>query len=129
MPLGASAKPREAPARRWKAVTLLASAGWDTLMPACGRTGALGGISYGVPQSAGEPHATQPVSTKALGEGHTRMTTRIGAPQTGQRAVSGGGGVCWIGWSSLGWACTIRRRMVAIETAQLVWSKPQWRTF
>ena len=36
-----------------------------------------------------------------------RMTTRIGAPQVGQRAASGGGGVRGGGWPSLGCACTI----------------------
>ena len=57
------------------------------------------------------------------------MTTRIGAPQVGQRAVRGRGGERGGGWPSRGWACTIMRRMDASGMAQLGWSKPKWRTF
>ena len=41
------------------------------------------------------------------------MTTRIGAPQVGQRAASGVGDWRGVGWPSRGWPCTIIRRMVA----------------
>ena len=57
-----------------------------------GRTGAVGGhtVSYAARQPR---HGAQLVSTKSLGAGHTRMTTRMGVPQVGQRAVNGFGGV------------------------------------
>ena len=79
--------------------------------------------------SSGQRPAAQLVSTKALGEVHRRMTTCIGAPQVGQRAASGCGGLrCSAGhrWgvpahSSGGWS---RAGM-----AQLAWRKPKWRTF
>ena len=57
------------------------------------------------------------------------MMTRIGASQVGQRAARGGGGLRCVGWSLLGCPCPIIRRMVAGGMAQLVWSKPQCRTF
>jgi hypothetical protein len=44
----------------------------------------------------GHRPVAQPVSTKALGEVHTRMTTRTGAPQIGQRAAGGGWGRGWL---------------------------------
>ncbi len=127
--MGASEAPREASVRRWKAVALPPAAVLCGLIPACGRTGAVGVPPRVAPRSSGQRHAAQPVSTKALGEVHTRMTTRIGAPQVGQRAASGGGGGRCGSWPSLGWACTIMRRMVASGRAQLAWSKPKWRTF
>ena len=92
--MGVSAEPRETFARRWKTVALPAATVLCGLRPACRRTGTVGVISRVVPRSSEEPHAPQPVSTTALGEVHTRMTTRIGAPQVGQRAAPGGGGVC-----------------------------------
>src|SRR5919108_6642222 len=92
MPLGASEKPRRRlrdAGRWWCSRYPPACTG---LMPAWGRTGAVGGISRVVPRSSGEPHAAQPVSTKALGEVQRRITTHIGAPQVGQRATRSGGG-------------------------------------
>src|SRR5438128_485302 len=89
--MGASAEPREASARRWKTGALPAAAVVCGLIPACRHTGTVGVISRVVPRSSEKPHAPQPVSTQALGEVHTRMTTRIGAPQGGQRAAHGGG--------------------------------------
>ena len=113
--MGASAEPRDASARRGKAVALPTISRLGGLMLACGRTGAVGGPHRRI-TIVRATHAAQPVSTKALGEVHTRMTTRIGAPQVGQRATSGGGGLrCggghrWGGparsgggWSRAGW--------------------------
>jgi len=59
------------------------------------------------------------------------MTTCIGTPQVGQRATRGRGdvGLRWVGWSSPGCPCSIIRRMVAGEIAQLAWRKPKCRTF
>ena len=76
-----------------------------------------------------QSRSSQPVSTQALGEVHRRLTTRIGAPQVGQRAVRGSGGERGGGWPSRGWAGTIMRRMDASGMAQRAWRKPQWRTF
>src|SRR5712691_9898246 len=57
------------------------------------------------------------------------MTTRMGAPQVGQRAARGGGGLRGGGWPSRGCPCPIIRRMVVSGMPQLAWSKPKWRTF
>ena len=116
--MGASEEHRDASAGRWKAVALPSSAVLCCLMAGCGRTGAVG------VDTPCRTHARQGnvmplslVSTKALGEVHSRMTTRIGAPQVGQRATRGGGGralwrlaiagVCLHdhagGWSRAGW--------------------------
>jgi hypothetical protein len=124
----ASAEPRAASAGRWKAMTLLAAVAWGGLLPAGGRTSAVGVIRRVVPSSPRHSQATQLVSTKALGEVHRRSMTPIGAPQVGQRAASGFGGGRGGGWPALGWAWTIMRRMGAGGMAQLAWSTPQWRT-
>src|SRR5882724_7770262 len=121
MAIGTSEEPREAEVRRWKAGALPPAAVLCSLMPACGRTGAVGVAHRVASRSSGQRHAAQPVSTKALGEVHRRMTTRIGTPQIGQRAASGCGGVRGVGLASLGCACTIIRRMVAGGMAQLAW--------
>ena len=57
-----------------------------------GRTGAVGGPHRVIRNSSASRHGVQLVSTKSLGESHTRMTTHIGVPQVGQRAVHGFGG-------------------------------------
>ena len=119
MVIGAAEEPRDAGASRWKAVALPTSAVLCCLMPACGRTGAVGGPHRVASRLSGQHHAAQPVSTKALGAVHTRITTRIGAPQVGQWAASGGGSLRGSGWPSLGWACPISRRTVASGRAQL----------
>src|SRR5262245_3011151 len=87
MAIGASEEPREASMRRWKAGALPPAAVLCRLMPAGERTGAVGVSHWVASRSSGPPQAAQPVSTKALGEVHRRMTTRIGAPQVGQRAA------------------------------------------
>jgi hypothetical protein len=125
--MGASVEPREAPARRWKAVTRPPSGGVGCWMAGCGRTGAVGchTVSHDAP---GPRPASQPVSTKAPCAVHRRMTTRLGAPQVGQRAAGGGGG--WRGGAraALAGPCPSIRRMVASGTAQRAGSKPQCRT-
>ena len=128
--MGASEEHRDASAGRWKAVALLSC---SRLVRPDGGMRAHGCRGWATPcrthARQGTRHAAQLVSTKALGEVHSRMTTRIGAPQVGQRAARGGGGVRGGGWPSLGCPCTISRRMVASGTAQLAWRKPKWRTF
>ena len=122
--MGTSEEHCEASAGRWQTVALLVSAAWDGLVPAPGRTGTEEGAHRGARRSSGLCHSSQRVSTKSLGELQSRMTTRIGAPQVGQRAIRGGGGVCWGSGSSLGWACTIMRRIVARGAAPRAWRKP-----
>jgi hypothetical protein len=58
-----------------------------------GRTGAVGGPHRVIRSASASHQGAQLVSTKSLGAGHTRMTTRMGVPQVGQRAVNGFGGV------------------------------------
>jgi len=93
MAKGASEAHCDASARRWKAVALPPSATLCCLRACCGRTGAVGGTKGVARRSSGQSHAAQPVSTKSLCEVQSRMTTRIGAPQVGQRASRGGKGV------------------------------------
>ncbi len=100
--MGASAEPREASAGRCQSVPLPSSAALCGLMTGGGRTGAVRVPHRVVLRSSGAHHAAQLVSTKALGEVHTRMTTCIGTPQVGQRATRGGGGVRGGGRPSLG---------------------------
>ena len=98
-------------------------------MPCCRRTGAHVGTIRAALPSSWLRSPVQPVSTKALGEGHTRRTMRIGAPQVGQRVASAGRGLRCGGWLSLRCPCTISRRMVVGGMVQLAWRKPKWRTF
>src|SRR5437879_1434766 len=128
MAMGAAEEHRDASVGRWKVVTLRAPAALCGLIPACGRTGAVGGPHRVAPRAAGQRPAAQLVSTQALGEVHRRMLTRMGAPQVGQRAAGGCEGVRCGGWPSRGGACMILRRLVASGMAQLAWRKPQWRT-
>jgi hypothetical protein len=88
-----------------------------------GRTGAVGCHPVS-PDDPGPRPASQPGSTTAQCEVHRRMTTRIGAPQVGQRAVGGGGGGRWGARASLEGPCPLSRRRVASGTAPLAWSKP-----
>jgi len=129
MTMGASAEPRDASAGRWEPVALPSFAALCGPEGGGGRTGAVGCPHRVAPRSSGQRPAVQPVSTTPLCEVHRRMTTRIGAPQVGQRTASGCGGVRGGGWSSRGCPCTIIRRMVAGGLAQLAWSKPTCRTF
>src|SRR5262252_11173759 len=98
--MGASAAPREASARRWKVVALPGSAALSCLRLTCGRTRAVRVPLRVVSRSSGAPHAAQLVSTKALGEVHTRITTCIDTPQVGQRATCGSEGLHKDGISS-----------------------------
>src|SRR2546428_7650708 len=127
--MGASEEHCDTSARREKAVALLSAAVWCSLLAGGGRTGAVGWTNRVARSSAGPRHGSQLVSTKSLGEVHRRMTRPIGAPQVGQRATRGGGGLRCGGGLSLGWACTIMRRTVASGRAQLAWRKPKWRDF
>ena len=67
--MGASAEPREASARRWKAVALPASAVLCGLMPACGRTGAVGGPHRVAPRSSGHTSCRSAGIDKGAGGG------------------------------------------------------------
>ena len=127
--MGASAAPREASASRWTVVALPRAAALSCLRLPWGRTSAVRVPPWVVSRSSGAPQAAQLVSTKALGEVHSRLTTDSATPQVGQRATRGGGDLRGGGVSSPGWPGTSRRRMVASGTAQLAGSKPKWRTF
>ena len=129
--MGASEARRDTSAGCLQTVVLLSCAVLCGLRAPCGRTGAVGGNTGVARSSAGPCHGSQLVSTKPLGDVHTRMTTCIGTPQVGQRATRGSGdmGLRWVGGSSLACPCSISRRMVAGEMAQLAWRKPQCRTF
>ena len=116
---GASKEHRAASAGRWQAVAFPSAAALYCLMAGCGRTGAVGVPHRVAPRASGQRHASQPVSTKSLGEVQRRMMTRIGAPQVGQRAACGGRGVRGGSCTSLGCPCTIMRRRVASGMAQL----------
>ena len=126
--MGASEARRDTSAGCLQTVGLLSCAVLCGLRAACGRTGAVGGNPCVARRSAGPWQGSQLVSTKPLGEVHTRMTTCIGTPQVGQRAASGCGGLCCGSVSSLGCPCPISRRRVAGGMAQLAWRKPQGRT-
>ena len=80
--------------KRWRSHQLRCPASWrdaGARVPCvCAR--------YGMAASGPSPPA-QLVSTKALGEAHTRITRAIGAPQVGQRATRGHGGWRGDGWS------------------------------
>src|SRR5262245_21470773 len=91
--MGAAAAPRAALARGWKVVALPGSAVLSCLRLTYGRTGAVRVLPRVVSRASGAPHAAQLVSTKALGEVHTRITTGIGTPEVGQRATRGGASV------------------------------------
>ncbi len=128
MAMGASVEHRDASGGRGQAVALPSAAALCGLRADCGRTGAVGGPHRVARSSSGQCPAAQPVSTQSRCEVHRRMTTRLGAPQVGQRAARGGGGGRGGGWSSLGCTCTLSRRMVSRGMAPLAWSKPKWRT-
>jgi hypothetical protein len=70
-------------------------------------TGAGGGPHRAACSASALRHGTQLVSTKLLGEIHTRTTRRLGMPQVGQRAANGWGGVRCDGWPARGWPCLI----------------------
>ena len=126
--MGGAEEPRDASAGRCQAVALPPSAALGGLRAGCGRTGAVGVPSRVAPRASGQRAAAPRVSTQALGEVQSRMTTRMDGPQVGQRTTSGCGGVRGVGCSSLGGPCPIRRRMVAGGRAQRAWSTPQGRT-
>ena len=116
--MGASKEHRAASAGRWQAVAFPSAAALYGLMAGCGRTGAMGVPHRVAPRASGQRHASQPVSTKSLGEVQRRMLTRIGAPQVGQRAACGGRSVRGGSGASPGCPGMIMRRMVARGRAQ-----------
>jgi hypothetical protein len=126
--MGASEEQSDTSASRAKAVALLSAAVWCSLLAGGGRTGAVGGTNRVARSSAGPCHGSPRVSTKSLGESQRRMTRLIEAPQVGQQATRGGGGLRWGGGVSLEWACTIRRRTGASGRVPLACRKPKWRT-
>jgi len=117
--MGASKEHRAASAGRWQAVAFPSADALYCLRAGCGRTGAVGVPHRVAPRASDHHHASQPVSTKSLGEVQRRMRTRIGAPQVGQRAACGGRGVRGGSGASPGCPRTIMRRMVASGMAQL----------
>src|SRR2546428_11065531 len=127
--MGASEEHCDTSASREKAVALLSAAVWCSLLAGGGRTGAVGWTNRVARSSAGPRHGSQLVSTKSLGEVHRRMTRPIGAPQVGQRATRGGGGLRCGGGLWLGGACSIYGRAGASGGAQLGWRKAKGRTF
>ena len=116
---GASKEHGAASAGCWQAMAFPSAAALYCLMAGCGRTGAMGVPHRVAPRASGPRHASQPVSTKSLGEGQRRMRPRLEAPQVGQRAACGGRGVRGGSGTSPGGPCTIRRRRVASGMAQL----------
>lgn len=125
--MGAAEAHRDAAVGGWKAVALPSSAAVGCLRGGGGRTGAGGGPPRGASRSSGPRPVAQLVSTKALGEVPTRMTTGRGAPQVGPRAARSGGGVRGGGWPSLEWTGPLLRRLGASGRAQLAGSTPTWR--
>jgi hypothetical protein len=117
--MGAAKEHRAASAGRWQAVAFPSAAALYSLMAGCGRTGARGVPHRVALRASGQRHASQPVSTKSLGEVQRRMMTRSGAPQVGQRAACDGRGVRSGSCASPGCPCTSMRRMVASGMAQL----------
>jgi len=78
-------------------------------------------------RASGQRPARSRFSTKSRWEVHRRRTTRIGAPQVGQRAARGAGG-CAEAAGPRGVRRHDQSAMVARARAQRAWSKPTWRT-